>query len=337
MKNKFIFTGFLFCAALIACGNVRAEYVDQLKTQVKEIEARYTQGSETGYFRDMGIVARKADDSQNYNLLAEILNSSLFEKMESYVKSQMKEIDAQIEKDPYKASSSIEGLVKTQIVYEPSADFLETAEGKGFVGDMARQRQDSLVALKKNPSVESFIKALAAYQKTGLFSIRNAKTEEDLNNLRKQLGCTVGWKKKISFKNEQIFKTDYEGGTVTEDVNLTLQGGAGNYAAAEWHGPWIYRYKGRDGEGLGTSEAILKVQRGQYETELIITAARLSSTGRFNFPVTLNDVRRLVNIEPPRLFPKAELDDLEFSLTGCDDEGPKIKKVENKNGKVLLG
>ncbi len=328
----------IILAACAVSVNAWAEYADQLKTQVKETEARFTPGSENVYFRDMGIIARKADDSQHYELLAEIINNALFAKMDSYVKSRVKDIDEQLDKDPFQASSKIEALVRTQHYYEPSADFLETAMGKSFAGEMARSRQDTLELLKKNPSVESFIKALSAYQKTGLFSVKKNQEETDLNNLRRQLGCSVAWKKKITYRYEDRFRTDYEEGTVIEEAELTLRTGADEYAAAEWRGPWIFRYKGRDGEGQGTSEAILKVQRGQYETEVLITSARLSSTGRFNFPVTLNSVTRLVNIKPPRLMPKAELSEQNFSLSGCSDEGPKAAaKIENKNGRVLLG
>lgn len=325
-------------SALAVSSTARAEYSDQLKAQVKETEARYAPGSEAGYFRDMGIIARKADDSQLYDLLTEILNNSLFVKMDEYVKSQLKNIDAQLEMDPYPASSKIEALANTQRYYEPSADFLETSAGKSLAGEMARQRQDALMLLKTNPSADVLAKGFSAYQKTGLFSVKKNQEETDLNNLHKQLGCTIGWKKKLVYRYERHFKTEYEEGTVIEEGELTLQTPASEYAAAEWRGPWLYRYKGRDGEGLGTAEAVIKVTRGQYETEILIGAPRLSSTGRFNFPITLNAVKRLVNIKPPRLLPKAEFEEVTVPLTGCSDDGPKISaKVENKNGRVLLG
>lgn len=336
--SKIFLTAFVTAAALTPGPAARGEYADQLKAQVKQIESEYAPGAESAYFRNMGIIARKADDSQNYELLALIIKNSLFAKMEFYINEQLKTINELLETDPFAAGKKITALLNTQRYYEPSADYLETSDGKSFAGELARQRQEGAQLLKKNQSVDIVVKGLYAYQKTGLFSIKGKQQETDLNELHKQIGCALGWRKKLSLKTKQKFRTDYESGTVEESMELTLQTPASDYASAEWRGSWIYTYKGRDGEGQGVSEAILKLQRGQYETEILITAARLSSSGRFNFPVNLSPVKRLVSVKPPHLLPRAELFEQTFSLTGGEDEGAGLPaKVQSKTGRVLLG
>lgn len=337
-SRKAIFAGLFLAAALMISSSARGEYADQLKAQVRQTESEYASGAEAVYFRNMGIIARKADDSQNYELLAQIITGSLFGKMEFYINEQIKIINELLETDSFAAGKKIAELLNTQRYYEPSADYLETSGGKSFAAELARQRQESLVLLKKNPSAETVVKSLNAYHKSGLFSVKGKTQETDLNNLHREIGCTLGWRKKLSLKRTQKFRTDYESGSVTETMELTLQTPASDFAAAEWRGSWIYTYKGRDGEGQGVSDAILKFQRGQYETEILITAARLSSSGRFNFPVTLSPVKRLVNIKLPHLLPRAELFEETFLLTGCSDESSKEPaKVLNKTGRVLLG
>lgn len=329
---------FLCAAFLFSAPTLDAGYGDQLKVQVREAEQDYSASSASAYFKLMGMIARKADDAKEHVLLGEILNKSLWGKMDAYIQEEVRVINDLFETQPLEASQRLKSLLIFQKHYEPSQDFLQTSEGKGFAGDFARQRQQALEQLNKNPSKETFISALSVYQKTGLFFIKNNQVENDLNQLLRRIGCAVGWRKEIDFKHEQEFKTEYERGTVIQEGKLILQTSADNYAEAEWKGSWIYRYKGRDGVGQGTSEAVLKFKRGGYETEIVIKDARLSSTGRFNFPTPLNAVKRLVEIHPPHLLPRAELFEERFNLTGCGEEKLSVKPAtKRKTGRVLLG
>lgn len=335
---KKIFLCAFFILGIFRFTPAQAEYVDQLRAQVKEAESAYLHSAAPVYFRNMGIIARKADDAQQYELLAEIISQSLFGKMDAYITQELKQIEEMLELDALSASSKIAALLKTERYYEPSADYLETLEGKSYTAELARLRQETAALLGKNLTSENLAKAIGAYQKSGLFFVKGKQPEDDLNALHRKIGCTVGWKSKISFSAQQKFKTDYERGIVTEKAELTLRTPASDYAAAEWRGPWIYGYTGQEGTGQGDSEAILKVLRGQHETEILITAARLSSTGRFNFPVTLTNTKRLVTLTTPLLLPKAEMYDETFALTGCEDEVSKTPaKTETKTGRVLLG
>lgn len=314
-----------------------ADYADELKSQIKDTESQYAAKIEPAYFHDMGIIAHKADDAGLYDLLTDIIKQDLFKKMDASLQDDADDINKLMERDPYTASRMIEQLFKFQVYYEPSKEFLKTGAGQAMEGEEVKLRSEALARFKGKTAEAGLIKGLQAYHRAGLFMTRKKNQDDDLAQLSKKLGCTVGWAHKLRYRYEQEFKTDYEKGTLVEEAELTLQTPADEYVKAEWRGPWLYKYKGRDGEAQGTSEAVLKIRRGAYEGELVITASKLSSTGRFNFPANLSGEQRQVEIHGTGLQPEVKISETVIPLTGCEDlSAPKPAAVENKNGRVLL-
>lgn len=331
----------LFFAALIVAvfaPSAAADYAGEIRDQIKETGNKFIAGIEPAYFRDMGIIARKADDAGLYDLTSEIVKSYLFERMEKYLEAQIEAVNNEAGRDPYEASRRIGPLLKYERYYEPSQEFLSSSAGQGFSAGMARQRQEALEFLKLSGAQEAVLLGLQAMHKTGLFATRRQEEDREMEKLMGLLSCTLGWKKNFSYKYEQEFKTDYEKGTLTEDAEFTLETVSDDYLSAKWSGPWNYRYTGRDGEGQGATRATLKYRRGDYSAELFIEGAKLSSAGRFNFPANLSGEKRVVEVTGTGLKPQANFIGQAMPLTGCR-EVQVVKQPVNPAAKkkVLVG
>ncbi len=327
---------FLFLGVMVFAGSAKAEYAEQLRKQIDETQKRFPKGPEPAYFHDMGIIARKADDAESYDLVMEIVQTYLFGEMDKFVDSNLKKAVAQTEADPYLAGSYISGLLDFEKYYEPSGEFLNSSAGQAAAANLVRVRQEAFEKISKpKVSVADLAAGFKAYKKTGLFSVKGNAEETDLRKLHEKLDCGVSWARKVNIRLQQEFKTDYEGGIMRQNAELTLQSVASDFTKAEWRGPWIFDFQGRDGVGKGTSTAILKVTRGAYDGDLSISTSQLSSTGRFNFPNGLTGERRVVSIVGNKLLPEVEIDYKKVSLTGCEPEAEEKPAVENKNGRVL--
>ncbi len=324
---------FLFSFPVFA----RAEYVDRLRQQARETGARFTDNTELVYFRDIGVVIGKADGAELYDLLMEISREAN-KKMDMYIEARFKKIEDLLERDPFSAGPVFQEILKFEKYYEPSKDFLSTAPGKAMAAEIARLRQESITRLAKDMVVtENLIKGFQAYRKTGFFMTGTPQEEKDLQDLSARLSCGLSWARKISYKSSQNFKSEYEKGSLVETAELTLQTPGTDLLKAEWRGPWTVSFKGRDGMATAASEATLKVQRGSYTGDLVITPAKLSSTGRFNFPISLAGEQRTVTVQGGGIQPKVKISEEIMPLSGCASgafaEAPEVK---NKNGKVLL-
>lgn len=327
----------LVTAILILCLSpaANAEYADQVRQQVKDTEAAFPEPNDA-YFHDMGIIARKADDAELFPLLVEILRRNLFQKSEEYAKSRFEKAVEVMESNPKDAEAIINDLLKFKEQYVPSEEFLGTADGKALAADMVRMRSEALRKLGgAKASQANLIQGFQAYRKTAMFYLRTAPETADLQALSRRLGCHTGWARQLRYSQEQEFKTDYEKGSLVEVMELTLQTPATDYSNAVWRGTWTVKYKGRDGIGQAVSQATLTFKGGAYEADLLIEGARLSSTGRFNFPNALSGERRVMLIEGTKIQPELEVSGTLVPLTGCEPEAEGPAKVENKNGRVL--
>ncbi len=82
----------VFCLMLVWPAASRADYSEEIKAQIKEIEAR-SQVLKLEYFHDMAIVAHKADDAELNDLARDIIRSLLLKRMDDYIEHELVEIN----------------------------------------------------------------------------------------------------------------------------------------------------------------------------------------------------------------------------------------------------
>ena len=325
MKKRNFFTSLLLLTAafflLSRQERLGADYASELRSQIREIQGRNTQGLNFDYFHDMGILARKADEAELNDLTAETVHSLLLKKMEEYVQSEIKAINELYESDRYQASRRLEALNQFKRFYEPTGDYLNTTGGQAIHADMIRFRADALAVLEKSCSSETLATGLQAVLKTGLFVTNSAEEIKALQALPPKIECCLSWAPQLSFRDEQSFKSTYEEGKLTYEAHLKLETSRRDYSDAKWVGDWIQHFDGRDGQGEATAQVILQYPKGAETAELAISASRVTSVGRINFPVTLAGEKRTLEIEGKPLAPKVLFSaGHPVSLTGCHNE-----------------
>ncbi len=299
---------------------VRADYAEQLNGQILDIESHAGKMIGPEYFHDMGIVARKADDSGLADLTLQIVREKLLAPMDEYVKSEAAEINRLYETDPLAASRRLKELNSFERYYEPSENFLKTAAGQTLAAELSLKRRNAQGFIATACSESALVQALQIMKKTGLFQTRQAEEINSMREITRLLDCCLAWKPKINYRSEKLFENDYEQGTSAEEAHLLLQTNARDYNEASWTGEWTYHFTGRKGKGEGRSTAVLKYKRGSETADLVISASRLSSVGRINFPVTLEGEPRTLNVEANGIFPKAYFSaDQEVPMAGCQE------------------
>ena len=311
------FLGFLIGMSIMPV-LLRADYGEELRSQIKEIESRYAQKFTIDYFRDMGIIARKADEAELADLTTEIVRSLLLKHMDEYVKIEIKNINVNYTQDRFLAGNQLGELNRFERFYEPTEEFLSTANGQVIEAELVRFRQNALDLLQKSCAEESILAGIQAVRKTGLFTTKHAAEITMMQEITNALDCCLAWKPEIQYQNEQAFENDYEKGTLAQEARLTLQSDRKNYSEANWTGEWIYRFKGREGSGEGVSQATLRYHKGEETASLVISASRVTSAGRMNFPVSLAGEDRTVTIEGNPIYPNAIfVGNVSLPLSGC--------------------
>jgi hypothetical protein len=305
-------------------GNAWPDYTQELRDQIKELETRMPKSGSLDYFHDMGIIARKADEAELTDLTTEIVKSLLLTRMDEYVKDEINAIDALYETDAYLATGRLETLNRFERYHAPSPEFLTTASGQALDAEMIRFRASAIEALKIGCSMSAITTAVQAIRKSGLFVTDRPQDQKSVDEINRELECCLNWKTNIDIKNEQKFQTDYEEGTLTEEAHLSLEGDRRDKVSAKWAGDWIYYFKGREGQGQGKSTALVTYVKGQETAEVKVAPGKVTSSGRMNFPMTLNGTMETVEMERKGILPRAFIAGREaVDLTGCKEKNSK--------------
>lgn len=268
----------------------------------------------------MGIIARKADEAGLNKLATEIVGSLLLTPMDRYVEQQLDLIHRLYKTDPADASRKLNDLNRIDKDYQPTDEFLSTTGGQALSGQLARERKGALNMISLGCSFNMIKQAMKAYRKTGLFVTNTLEEIRSLRSLTEALSCCLNWKTTVHYFFEEEFESEYDAGMQSEEGRLKLQTSPLDWSRARWAGDWVYRFKGREGEAKGVSRATLIYEKGDQPAELKISSARLSSSGRINFPVTLAGDLRSLEVEGYRIFPIAIMPgQRDFALAGCRD------------------
>ncbi len=309
---------FLILLLLVFISGLKADYAEGLQQQIQDIRSRFNT-LHPEYFRDMSIVARKADDAGLKELTAEIIRTHLWEKMEEYIEGELEAVKTLYPDQKLQVKPRLTALFTSKRYFEPSQDFLKTALGQSILTDTVQSWERSLNMISKCSEV-SVRSAIVSIQKINLFVTQTPAEMKAQRDLINGLDCCLGWKREIKFYREQEFETDYEEGTYIEDASLRLVTSRADWAEARWEGVWYYRYKGRDGTGLGTSQAALTYRKGEELAFLTITPSRMTSVGRMNFPNALSGENRTLEIGGEVLSPLINDLGYRIELTGCQNE-----------------
>jgi len=295
-----------------------ADYEQDLRDQISEIKKRHRVEMDRTYFRDMGIVASKADDAELNLLATEIVSSLLFRASDQYVQEEIDLINRLYPRDGYKASNRMVELNRFERLYQPTEEFLSTTGGQTFSAELVQLRSQVLDFLGGSCSEYMTVLGLQALRKTGLFVTNRSKEIAQMRELTQELNCCLAWKSKIHYYHAQEFRTDYEEGIMIEEAWLKLRSSPRDYSQAKWEGEWIYRFEGREGKGLGKSNATLQYRKGKDMADLVISSAKLTSAGRINLPITPAGDHRFVAVEGSYAFPAALFSNqVVIQLTGC--------------------
>ena len=99
---------------------------------------------------------------------------------------------------------------------------------------------------------------------------------------------------------------------------MKLQSSRQDYSDAKWVGDWIQHFDGRDGQGEATAQAVLQYSKGADTAELSISASRVTSVGRINFPVNLVGENRTLEVQGKPVASKVlSAADKPVLMTGC--------------------
>ncbi len=319
MRNK-SFLVFLLAGVLCTSAPAWAEYEDELRDQIRKTETDYERVPDMTYFKDMAIIARKADEAEIPQLTSEITRLKLMKVMEEHVRTELKTINQLYPEQPVASSRRLEELSRYERYYEPTEEFLNTAYGQSIASDLAQLRENAVQVLRRSCSDFAILTAIQALRESGLFITKSAAEITQLREVQQELGCCLGWKPEITYRREQPFETEYEQGVLIEEGKLTLRSSRTDLTQAEWSGDWIFRFTGREGRGEGVSQGILKYHSGQDQATLAISASRVSSVGRMNFPVSLSGDKRSITIDGQAYNPQGSLYGESFSLKGCHDK-----------------
>ncbi len=300
---------------------VAEDYSAEIESQVKQTRARYANSMSLEYFHDMGIIARKADEAELTDLTARILREYLIKPMSDYVEQEIAQINELYLSDAYKASERMSVLNHFVRYYQPTQEFLNTAAGKALAGEFILMQKSTLDGLSAACDDLSLQQGLKTILMTGLFQTNSTQEINNLRGLTREVECCLSWKTAIHYEYSQPFETDYEQGSLTETANLKLQSNPKNLSEARWSGDWIYKFKGREGTGEGLSQAILTYKRGSETADLVITASKVTSAGRMNFPRSLAGEPRTVLLKGKPLLPAIVMSGQQMDLNGCKNKG----------------
>lgn len=325
MKKKYNYTLFVIMISLAIgyCLNqaVAADYAAEIQDQIKAIQARYKETKDLKYFHDMAIIARKADEAELTELTIKIIRNDLVKPMGEYVEKEIAEINDLYTRDAYKASERLAELNKFERYYQPTQEFLNTAGGRALAGEFVMMRKSSLEALGMACVDIAIQQGLKAVLMTGLYQTGTAEEFASLRDISREVECCLSWGSVLKHENTQMFETDYEKGSLTETTNLSLQTDAKNHSEARWAGDWLYQFKGKEGVGKGVSQAILTYRRGSETADLVITASKVTSAGRMNFPRSLAGEPRTLNVQGTPLLPSVVMAGKKVLLNGCKRKG----------------
>lgn len=320
MKKK-VKIAVYFLELFFLSSQVHADYTQELEDQIMKLKLRYSQNLDLMYFHDMGIIARKADEAELQELTITIIRSHLFAPMDEYVGSELQTINDLYPSDSYQASKRLSELLKMNIYFEPSDEFLLTAPGKAIAAEIARNRTEALGQIRAKCSDDIIRKAVQAIRKTGLFFTNSPDEIGDMRDLSQDLSCCISWKPTLQYHFSQSFETDYEAGKMLEDAKLKLVSSPNDLSQAQWTGEWRYTFQGKEGKGEGTSQATLRYQRGDETSELVISSARMNSVGRINMPMSLSGDRQTLEMEGMPIYPEAIFKgQIDLSLAGCRED-----------------
>lgn len=316
LKIFWIVSGLLLCFAL---GEASADYSQELQDQVRKLQSDYPQPSPV-YFRDAGIIINKADDAGLYDLAAGWVKTLLFEKMAVYVKNQIEEINRLYASgEALKAGRQMQDLLRFERYYLPSEEFLRTAPAQALVTDMVQLRENAMEDFEDGCMDAGVEQGLIAIRQTGLFMMNNPQETESLRKLNQEAGCCLGWRRTLHFKRQDEFKNDYEAGKTVQEGTLRLESSAADMSQARWAGEFLYKFTGREGQGLGTSRAVLVYHRGSEDANMKITPARMTSTGRMNFPHAVSGEDRTLEVIGNPMIPGFKFFEYDTPFTGCRD------------------
>ena len=327
MKSQILWIFLITLEITFASPLFAVDYTQELRDQIKQIEQRYSNFFTLDYFHEMGIIARKADEAELTDLATEITRTFLLKPMDGYVQTELKTINQLYEVDRFAATKRLEALNRQERYYQPTEEFLNTASGQALNAELVRFRQGAIAELQNACSDFSILQGIQAIRKMELFRTDHGQEIRDSQALLQSVECCLSWKSKIRHSARQEFKSEYEEGILTQETQLTLETNRRDLQEARWRGDWIYRFKGRDGTGEGIAQAILTHTKGSDTADLVISASRISSVGRINFPVPLTGARQTLEVAGESMNPKAILSGQPVSLTGCLEEKPvKVSK-----------
>lgn len=307
-----LFTVLSASSVLAATG----DYIQDLKSQLASLDKKYSK-KEAEYFRDMGILARKADEAGSAELTSEIVLTQLLPQMKQYILDSLEEIKSDFSKNKMSSLRKLTALGALDRYYQPTGNFLETAGGQAITTDLIQRRERALAGLTKGCSEVSIEQGMEAIKMTGLYQTNSLPEIDSLRKLIDGVSCCLGWKSELRFTRSNEFENDYEKGTMSEEGNLRLESNRNDLSEARWTGEWIYKFTGREGKGEGVSQATLIYHRGDESAVLAITPSRVTSTGRMNFPNALSGEKRTFAVEGSILSPVLDSLGQPIDVTGC--------------------
>ncbi len=320
LQKVFIRLGVFFaCGIFFLPLSLRADYDEELRDQIQSVQTRHVRFKTLEYFHDMGILARKADEAELTPLTTEIVKSLLLKTMEEYVTGELKHINELYVTDPSAATELLISLNRFERFYQPTEDYKGTTHGQVLSAELARLRGEALLDLAHSCSDDSILKGLHALRATGVFVTNHSEEVSRLQEIASGLDCCLGWKTHLDFQSQKEFENDYEKGVLVEEVHLKLLTNRKNYQRAKWSGEWIYRFKGREGAGEGLSQATFEYLKGSDVAQLAISASRVSSAGRINFPMRLAGEKREVSMAGKPIVPEVNFPNATTPvvLVGC--------------------
>lgn len=314
-KNKRLRVLALVIAAAVSQNAGASDYAEDLRRQADKVRETYASGR-AEYFHDLSVIARKADDAGENQVAAEILRD-LFQASENWAQEQVNQINEQFLADAFHGARRLPDLTRFDRKFQPTDNFLKAAQGQALNTDLIQYRVNALESLQRSCETKNLVQGIAAVRKTGFFVTGSPAETQILRSLTENLECCFSWKPEISFSRQQEFETLYESGIFTEEARLRLESSRSDLSEARWSGDWIYRYEGREGRGEGVSQGILIYRKGEDAASLSISASRVSSTGRMNFPNPLSGEKRTLETEGSPLDLSLNFFEESVPVTGC--------------------
>lgn len=299
-------------------GPLRADYSDELRDQIRDLQARYPSTLEEVYFRDMAVIAHKADAAEIMDLAAEIIRKNLWERMDGHVETELEAINALYETDAPAATERLKELVEYRKYFQPTGPFLQTGQGKSLAAEIGQARERLLAQMNQSCATDTVQAAIQVFRKTGLFATGEPREMMSMREFQKVLNCCLSWKAAIVYEYTQTFESEYEAGTKREAAKLKRVSPGSDWNEAQWTGEWRYDFQGREGEARALSSATLRYRKGEDTADLVIRSAKVDSSGRMNMPVPVAGEHRTLEIDGEWLRPQAVFSaEVAIPLSGC--------------------